>query len=136
MVVTSSQMGTTRMTMGGDGNMHMESSKMSMPQFADMLTPLVDRPVLDETGVKGNYQVALDLTMADLMRAARTAGVMAGSPRNNDRRISRWDGGDARIRAADRVHRGAATSGLKLDYRKAPVETIVVDHMEKTPTES
>ncbi len=26
--------------------------------------------------------------------------------------------------------------GLKLDARKAPVETIVVDHLEKTPTEN
>ncbi len=26
--------------------------------------------------------------------------------------------------------------GLKLDSRKAPVETIVVDHLEKTPTEN
>jgi uncharacterized protein (TIGR03435 family) len=26
--------------------------------------------------------------------------------------------------------------GLKLDGRKAPVETIVVDHLEKTPTEN
>ena len=26
--------------------------------------------------------------------------------------------------------------GLKLEARKAPVETIVVDHLEKTPTEN
>jgi uncharacterized protein (TIGR03435 family) len=26
--------------------------------------------------------------------------------------------------------------GLKLDARKMPVETIVVDHLEKTPTEN
>jgi uncharacterized protein (TIGR03435 family) len=26
--------------------------------------------------------------------------------------------------------------GLKLDARKAPVETIVVDHLEKTPTDN
>ena len=26
--------------------------------------------------------------------------------------------------------------GLKLDSRKAPVETIVVDHLEKTPTDN
>ena len=26
--------------------------------------------------------------------------------------------------------------GLKLDARKAPVEVIVVDHLEKTPTEN
>jgi len=26
--------------------------------------------------------------------------------------------------------------GLKMDARKAPLETIVVDHLEKTPTEN
>jgi len=26
--------------------------------------------------------------------------------------------------------------GLKLDSRKAPVEMIVIDHLEKTPTEN
>ena len=34
------------------------------------------------------------------------------------------------------IFRAIERAGLKLEPRKAPVETIVVDHLEKTPTEN
>jgi len=109
-----------------------------MAAFAELLTRFVDRPVLDMTEMKGSYQVALDLPMQDLMAVARAQGVMGGAfggpgggaPGANTAVPAASDpSGSAIFSAVQKL-------GLKLDGRKAVVETIVVDHLEKTPTEN
>jgi uncharacterized protein (TIGR03435 family) len=126
---------TTRVSPGPDGTMHMEMSKLSMAQFADMLTTLLDRPVMDMTELKGNYQVGVDLTMETLANIARTAGIAA--PGLGAR------GGDP-ARPADASDPGRGSSifnsvqqlGLRLESRRAPVDFVVIDHIEKMPTEN
>jgi len=114
----------------------MEMSKLSMAQFADMLTTLLDRPVIDMTELKGNYQIAVDLSMDTLANIARTAG-MAVPPGLGAR------GGDP-ARPADASDPGRGSSifnsvqqlGLRLESRRAPVDFVVIDHIEKMPTEN
>jgi uncharacterized protein (TIGR03435 family) len=133
--VTTAQTGTTKITPGPDGTMRMEIGKVTMAAFAEMLTPLLDRPVVDMTEVKGTYQVALDLSLDTLMNVARAAGV--GVPGLGAR------GADP-SRPADASDPGSSNSilnsvqqlGLRLESRKAPVEFVVVDQVEKTPTEN
>jgi uncharacterized protein (TIGR03435 family) len=133
--VVSGQGGTTRVTPGPDGQMRMEMSKVTMPAFAEMLTPLVDRPVVDMTELNGNYQVALDLSIDTLLNVARTAGI--GFPA-----LSARGGGDAGrpVEASDpsgnSVFASVQQLGLRLESRRAPVEFVVVDHVEKMPTEN
>jgi uncharacterized protein (TIGR03435 family) len=129
-----------KLQMGEDGAMHLEAAKITMAGLAELLTNLVDRPVLDMTEMKGAYQVTLDLSMQDLMAAAQASGAMAG------RGFGGAFGGGApganvTVPTASDPSGGAIFSavqklGLKLDARKASVETIVVDHLEKTPTEN
>jgi uncharacterized protein (TIGR03435 family) len=135
MVVSDSEGNQTKISMSADRqSMHMESSKMTMAQFADSLTAFVDRPVVDMTGLKGNYQIAMDISMQDLMNAAKKAGMSVPSGSGS---------GDAG-RPADSVSDPGSSSalqnlqtlGLKLDTRKLPLERIVIDHVEKTPTEN
>jgi uncharacterized protein (TIGR03435 family) len=133
---------TTTMTL------HMTSSKTTMAALADMLTQMMTsmgggaggsgRQVLDMTGLKGNYEVALDFSMADMIAQARAQGANlpggGGSGGSAD--------GSAMVAASDPGGGGATVSdaveklGLKLDSRKASVEQLVVDHAEKTPTEN
>src|SRR5690349_7724419 len=83
MVITGGQsgVGSMRMTVGQNGSMRMEMSKMSMTALADMLSPFVDRPVVDMTELKGTYQVGLDLPMEELMNMAKAmAPGLAGGP--------------------------------------------------------
>lgn len=140
MVVTGGQpgVGATRMTMGQNGSMRMEMSKITMAALADMLTRFVDRPVLDMTDLKGTYQVALELPLEDLMNMARAMapelaglGGGRGGPGGADAPVTASDpsGGGSIFNAVQQL-------GLKLDARKAPIETIVVDHLEKTPSEN
>ncbi|MGA9108105.1 MAG: TIGR03435 family protein [Bryobacteraceae bacterium] len=126
--------GNTKMSYGPNG-MHLEMEKITMAKLAEALSRFVDRPVVDKTELKGNYQVALDLTMADLMSAARSAGMaMPGAaPVSGD---AGKLPSDAASDPSGSIFKSVAQLGLKLEPRKAPVDRIVVDHIEKTPTEN
>jgi uncharacterized protein (TIGR03435 family) len=134
-VVRTGQGGTMRMSMGPNGTMHMENEKMTMEAMAEMLTGFMDRPVVDMTGLKGTYKIGLDLSMDDLRNAARKVGVaMPGGPAPGGA------GPAAPVPEASEPTSSLFSTiqqlGLKLEARKAPVEIIVVDHVEKTPTEN
>lgn len=151
MVVTGGPNGTMRITPGSTGGMRLEMSKVTMPALADMLTPFTDRTVVDRTDLKGTYQVALDLPMEALLglvqNAARTAGLpVAGLPGGAGARLGGLGGGlipggvgplaGASDPSGSSIVQAIQQLGLKLEARKAPVETIVVDRLEKTPTEN
>jgi uncharacterized protein (TIGR03435 family) len=132
--VVSPQTGTTRMSMTPDGHMRIEMRKVTMSAFAEMLNRFVDKPVMDMTDIKGNYQVALDLSMDNLMNMAQAAGLNVPLPGGRG-------GGPGAPAASDpsgssSIFASVQQLGLRLEPRKAPVEYIVVDHIEKTPTEN
>jgi len=124
--------------------LHITSSKTTMAALADMLTQMMTsmgggaggsgRQVLDMTGLKGNYEVALDFSMADMIAQARAQAGMGGG--------GGAASGNAAPEAMDPGGGGATVSdaveklGLKLESRKAPVEQLVVDSAEKMPTEN
>jgi uncharacterized protein (TIGR03435 family) len=133
--ISGGQIGTAHMSMGPGGTMHLEAARMTLAALADTLSRFVDRPVVDLTELKGSYQVALDLSMEDLRNAARTAGFMGlgmGGGRDGARppADAASDPGGLSIFAA------VQQLGLKLEPRKAPLDLIVIDHLEKTPTEN
>jgi uncharacterized protein (TIGR03435 family) len=127
---------TTRMDLSTQ-TIHMESSKVTMSGFALMLTRILQtggagsRPVVDMTDLKGNYQVALDIPLADLMAMARSVmPELAGAatpPAGEPAGIASEPGG------ATSVFASVKALGLRLEQRKAPIEQLVIDHVEKTP---
>lgn len=132
--------GKLRMTVsGGAGTpprIHLESSGTTMKTFAEMLSVgLVDRPVVDMTGLAGNYAVALDLSQEDAMNAARAATNFlprGGGGGGGDAGRAR-DGG-ASDPSGSSVFASIQNLGLKLEPRKLPVDMLIVDRMEKIPT--
>jgi uncharacterized protein (TIGR03435 family) len=149
MTFASPQYGTIKISGSPqEGRIHLEVSKVSMTGFADLLTGMTDRPVVDMTGLSGDYQVALDASPEELIGGmARTQGLPfgqggPGGPGGFDG--GGRGGGAARVQtdggASDPS--GAVVSasveklGLRLEPRKSPVETIVVDHLEKAPTDN
>jgi uncharacterized protein (TIGR03435 family) len=129
---TSGERGTTKMAMTPEGRMHLEVSKVTMEQFAQTLNPLVDHPVFDMTELKGNFQVALDLSMETMLSVARAQGInvpaLGGAP------------GGAAVASdpsgASSIFQSVEQLGLRLEPRKMPLEHVIVDQMEKTPTEN
>lgn len=156
--------GTVRMTLSKDGHasmdmgvkgkmsyavdpatqsMHLEGSMITMPGFADMLTQLSQlagsggRQIVDMTGLKGYYQIAIDFGLADLLNMARAAGLDIAAAGGGQAA----GGGGPGAAAADPGGSSSITEavealGLKLESRKAMVEQLIVDHANKTPTEN
>ncbi|HWC97998.1 MAG TPA: TIGR03435 family protein [Candidatus Sulfopaludibacter sp.] len=133
MTVNAGRNGTTKVNMSPDmKTMHMEISKAPMTALVEILTRMVDRPVVDMTDLKGDYQIALDLPLSTMMAMA---GAMGGGPPPG----MGADGGNKMAEASDpgtSIFESVQKLGLKLEPRKGPVETIVVDHLEKTPSEN
>jgi len=104
--------------------------KLNMLYLTDTLTRFMDRPVIDMTGLKGQYDVTIPLTEEDyrtmLIRSAVAAGVSL--PPQALQLLD--NASDASLYA------GLNALGLKLEQRKAPLPVLVVDSISKTPTEN
>jgi uncharacterized protein (TIGR03435 family) len=120
----------------------MEIDKAKMSEFADMLTQFVDRPVVDMTELTGKYQIPLEISQDEILNIARrvmpdlpipssaAAGLSGAAPASGLSGMATSDpSGGAIFRAVQQL-------GLKLDSRKAPVDTLIIDSIEKTPTEN
>src|ERR1017187_4870013 len=83
--------------------------RVSMLQLCDNLERSLGTAVWDETGMKGNYYLAFRYLTED-------APLDADAPPLN-----------AALQGS---------LGLKIEKRKGPVEMLVIDHIEKTPTEN
>jgi uncharacterized protein (TIGR03435 family) len=92
----------------GSGNGKLSAQRMSMERFADRLARQLDQPVSDMTDLKGVFNIELTYQ----------------NPRNHD---------DSRPSIFTALQEQL---GLKLEARKVPVDIVVVDHVERTPTEN
>ena len=137
--LTSEAIGPAKVTpVSGGGGMRLEAQKASMAALADMLSRIVDRPVVDMTGLKGKYEIVLDLTQENMRTMATTAGfAIAGmGPGGRGTEGGMHGGGDgaAGSEPGPTVFQSVQQLGLKLEARRAAMEMIVVDGAEKIPT--
>lgn len=89
---------------------HLESKSATMSLLADKLSPQSDRLVVDKTEVRGSYEFAIDWTPDELQNNGR-AGISLFTAIEEQ-------------------------AGLKLEARKEPMEVVVVDFIEKIPSEN
>ncbi len=105
-----------------------EAKKLTMERFAANLERFADRPIVDMTGLKGQYDLAFDVNPEDyrpmLIRSAIYAGEVM-SPR-----AMRLVESTSSAPLADAMQQ----TGLKLEPRKAPLDVLVIDEALKTPT--
>jgi len=87
----------------------------SMPLFVNLISDLVGRPVIDETGFGGPFDVRLRWTPDD-----STPGNRSGDS------LPRADSADPSFFTALEEQ-----LGLRLESRKGPLETITIEHAEK-----
>jgi uncharacterized protein (TIGR03435 family) len=121
---------TTSISMGAGGQMHMQMSKISMAQLAQLLSRYVEKPVMDMTELKGDFQVELDLSMENIMAVARSAGMNLPLPVGSAPAIASDPSGGGSIFSS------VQKLGLRLDSRIVPTECVVIDYLEKMPTEN
>ena len=128
------------MMMMMNGKMRMVGNKTPMSRLVDILARQYDRPVTDQTGLTKNYDFTLDFApeqnMMKGMPMPPPGGGMGGPPPGA--------GGEG-MHGADAPAGGEVATlavalqeqlGLKLESKKGPVDLLVIDHIEKTPTEN
>jgi uncharacterized protein (TIGR03435 family) len=88
-------------TQVGNGGKPQWPDGLTMPELARILSGYADRPVIDRTGLQGRYGIKLDFSLND---------------------------GDDRPTIFTAVQEQL---GLKLEPGRAPIEMLIVDHIEK-----
>ena len=115
-------------------SMHMQSDSIDMRGFASMMTQLgggEGRQVVDMTGLAGKYQAAADFSLMDLTSSLHDQGIdIPTGPQGGG------GGGGASDPGGPSVSAALEKLGLKLEKSRANVDRLVVDHVEKSPTEN
>jgi uncharacterized protein (TIGR03435 family) len=125
------------MMMVMNGRMRMQANGQTMSRLVDMLANQLDRPVTDMTDLKGKYDYTLDFAPDENTRGMMKGAMMGGPPPG-----AGGDGGGPGGGAppdAQGPSLFAAVQeqlGLKLEAKKGPIDLLVIDHMEKVPTEN
>jgi uncharacterized protein (TIGR03435 family) len=89
---------------------------MPMPLFARALTNLIGRPVVDQTGLGGYFDIELSTSTEFLPSLAAMAP--ASDP------------------SAPSIFEAVKTLGLKLEPQRVPVRFLIVDSAQRIPTEN
>jgi uncharacterized protein (TIGR03435 family) len=104
-------------TSNGPGRL--EATKITMQRLADLLAHSVGLPVTDSTGVKGVFDFTLEWSADEVPK------------------IATMDGKEAAGVTGPSIFTALQEQlGLKLMSEKGPGEILVIDHIEKAPTEN
>jgi uncharacterized protein (TIGR03435 family) len=108
------------------GPSSLDGRKMTMAQFLDALSIVLGRRVVDKTGFAGTFDIHLEFSPEGTALDRRGPGdvglpVNAGNPDTS--RPSIFTAVQEQL-------------GLKLESQKAPAEVLVIDRVERVPTEN
>lgn len=109
-----------------ENGMRIELTKMNTIGLVDALGRFVERPVIDMTDLKGRYDLNLDVGFEDMLALARAAGM----------NVPVQGPATAAEPGSSAVFTAIQQYGLKLEPRKAPIDMLIIDHVEKIPTEN
>jgi uncharacterized protein (TIGR03435 family) len=133
--ISGGRNGAQKVSVGPDGNIHMEIERLTMAELADQLGMLVDLPVQDRTGLSGPFQIALDMSMADMtgllskMNAASGGGLISAEAQGRISQMAAGEPGGAILGSVSKL-------GLRLEKQKGSLATLVIESAEKLPTEN
>ena len=98
--------------------------KVTLNALAVAVERLLDRPVVDMTGIAGSYDFSLEYSWDEVRSLVRaSSGGATELPANPDA-------------PGNSIFTSVAAFGLRLEARKAPIEVVVVDRIERIPTEN
>jgi uncharacterized protein (TIGR03435 family) len=106
---------------------HINAWGMSLAELAEKLSYIRGRKVLDQTGLKGEYDIALKWTPDQ--SPAGIVQVPDGAKLGTEAVISAESSGSSLFTAIQEQ------LGLKLESTKGPVDVLVIDHIER-PSEN
>ena len=107
-----------------------EARKVTMATLVETLGRFVDRTIVDRTKLEGRYTVAFAIRSEDYGPMMVRAAVNAGIPMP-PQALAQLDGA-----SAGSVFEGLKALGLSLEATRGPLDVLVVDSIDKTPTEN
>jgi len=136
LTMLSGPSGGGKLTTFGDGatflvgDSRFEARRMSMRTLAGALTPLAGRPVIDMTNLEGRYDVTFSLEREDFLALMRRSVAAAGFA------VAQED--TQRVESATTVALPEALEkvGLLLRSRRAPLDVLVIDAIDRRPTDN
>jgi uncharacterized protein (TIGR03435 family) len=93
-----------------DGRVRIAASKLPISRLAEMLANQLGRPVLAKTGLAGAYDYKLEFSPEGLA-------------------LDKEDALSLLTAVQEQL-------GLRLEQKQGPIDVLVIDHVEKTPTEN
>jgi uncharacterized protein (TIGR03435 family) len=106
------------------GTSSLDARKMSIAQFASTLSMVLGNPVLDKTGIAGFFDIHLEFNAEGTNLTGRGALPRDAAP------------DDARAQKPSLFTALNNQAGLRLESEKAPVTILVIDHLERMPSEN
>jgi uncharacterized protein (TIGR03435 family) len=100
---------------------HIQFNRTTLANFAQGISIFIGTPVIDATELAGDYDIEMNINPADLQ------GMRGGSFFDNEPRPES---------DAPSIQSAMQALGLKLESRKAPIQHLVIDHIEKAPSEN
>jgi len=98
------------------GKVYIRGQKVTAKEIAGMLS--ADRPIVDQTALSDKYDLTLSWTLEKKRDGAPGEDALAAAD------------------ADDTVFTAIEKFGLKLEPKKLPIEMLVIDHVEKVPSEN
>lgn len=112
------------------GNNRFEGRRLPTATIADALSRFADKPVVDMTGVHGRYDFSMEFSPEDFRAMMIRAAIASGyTPPPDVLKLLDSSSGETLFAAVEKL-------GLKMDSRTAPIEVLVIDQAEHTPTEN
>jgi uncharacterized protein (TIGR03435 family) len=103
------------------GKLNLTGKGATLAQLVEFISHELRNPIVDQTGLTGRFDYFLDIASYFTEEMQRNGGPGGGPPP------------DAAGIVAQAIQ---AQLGLKVESKKVPVEMLVIDTMEKTPTEN
>ena len=123
-----------------DAGAHLKASGVTLATLAEMISRFTEQPVVDMSGIEGQYDFDLLLAPEALRNGPGPAGGGRGPGPIGGAPAPQSEGANpvpqAQSSRAGTMHEAVQAYGLKLEPRKSQMEILIVDHIEKTPSEN
>jgi uncharacterized protein (TIGR03435 family) len=127
--------GMSMMTMAPGGRLKLVANAATMSGFVQQISTQLDRPVVDMTSLKGTYDISLEFAPDPAIMQAKMAAMGMAMPPHDMGPEGQSAPGDSGP-AASIFSALPDQLGLRLEARKGPVDLLVIDGVQKTPTEN
>ena len=108
----------------------LDARKLNLDEFTEWFSNFMDRPVINNTGLKGHYDFRLNLSARDFQTMWIWAA-MAGGTIIPPEAVPKVDG-----LSMDSLPNALKELGLKLDRGKGSIDVLVIEAIQRKPTDN